>query len=203
MSSRSAIHAVSVALVCGGLGCLLTASAIGPRATYSDIFIVVGLDALTIGAAVQILLRIFSGEYLAVRTVVPAAPPRSLDKPEARELKIMLVQHLSHEKPVLIAFPPEDNEAKSFAQQLATFLDLKGFRIAGFGAESPPVAFAPGVGVDGNRIMVGPTTAATPSVNSRPFSCQPASRSSGKRAFDSDSEGTKVENAPAVPSNSL
>jgi hypothetical protein len=59
----------------------------------------------------------------------------------------------------MIIFPPNDPEAKSFAQQIASFLDQNGFRVAGFASEAPPVTFAPGVGIDGNRIKVGPMRA--------------------------------------------
>lgn len=163
MGRRSVINAVSVALACGGIASLLLASAIGPRVGYFDILIVVGVDAVTIGAAAQILLQIFSGKGREIQTASVEPPPRSLQNRNAHELKVALVQHLSREKPVIIGFPPDDGEAQGFAQQIATFLDDHGFRIAGFAAELLAVPFAPGVGLDGNRVLVGPVRAAAPS----------------------------------------
>jgi hypothetical protein len=156
MGRRSAVNAVSVAIVCGGIGSLLAASAMGTRAANFDILIVVGVDALTIGAAIQILLRLFLGQHRGVGTVGTEPPARSLQKGDAHELKIALVQHLSRERPVFIGFPPHDREAHRFAQQIAAFLDNDGFRIGRFAVATPPVPFAPGVGIDGNRVMVGP-----------------------------------------------
>jgi hypothetical protein len=138
----------------------LAAGAIGTAAAYFDIFIIAGVDALTIGTATLLLLRIFSSEGGTIRAAGAEPPPRSLQNSDAHELKISLVQHLSQEGPVFIGFPPDDREAQDFAQQIATFLDEHGFSIAGFAAELPAVTFAPGVGLDGNRVMVGPVRAA-------------------------------------------
>jgi hypothetical protein len=118
--------------------------------------LVVVVDAVTIGAAVQILLHLFTNEERSVRSVRAHPLRRSLEKSDAHELKIALVQHLSREKPVMIGFPTDDPEAHGFAQQIASFLDGNGFRIGGFAAEPPPVPFGRGVGIDGNQVMVGP-----------------------------------------------
>ena len=161
MDRRSAARTVSLALACGGVAALIGASAIGTRAAYFDTLIVAGVDALAIGGAGQILLLIFFGKKRPSSPVGMHPSPRSLEKSAAYELKAMLVQQLSREKPVIIGFPP-DPEAQRFAQQIATFLDNNGFRIVGFAAELPPVPFEPVVGIDvgGNRVMVGAIKAA-------------------------------------------
>jgi hypothetical protein len=156
MGSWSAIRAIALALVCGGIASLLVASVIGARAANFDIVVVVGVDSVTIGGAVQILLHLFTNEERSIRSIGAHPARRSLKKSDAHELKIALVQHLSREEPVIIGFPANDSEAHGFAQQIATFLDFNGFRIAGFAAEPPPVPFAQGVGIDGNQVMVGP-----------------------------------------------
>ena len=152
----SLAKAISAATAGVGLALAVGAAVLGQDLPYRDWVIVAGVDALAIGAAAYVLMVIFSGK--------PASAPartkphvRSLDSADGQELKRMLVQYISSEKPVTISYPADDQEAEQFAAQISELLHTNGFKVVGFAAAPPTERFDPGIGIDdGNHILVGP-----------------------------------------------
>jgi hypothetical protein len=156
MRIDSLAKAVSAAIAGVGLAVAVGVALFGRDLPYRDWLIVAGIDALAIGGAAFVLAMMFSDRPASAPTLIKPRM-RSLDSADGHELKRMLVQHISSEKPVTISYPADDPEAEQFAAQIGQFLHHNNFNVVGFAAAPPTVLLEPGIGIDdGNHILVGP-----------------------------------------------
>jgi hypothetical protein len=193
MRVYSLAKAVSAAIAGVGLAVAVGAAVIGRDLPYRDWLIVAGVDALVIGGAAFVLAVIF-GDKPAPSPAKIKPRMRSLDSADGQELKRMLVQYISSEKPVTISYPADDPEAERFAAQIGQFLHENSFKVVGFAAAPPTVQLDPGIGIDDdNHILVGPmgsrgpsAPAAEPATQAEPWSpAQGAGRSPASAGLNS------------------
>ena len=140
-----------------GLAAGIAATALGPGSSFFKILIAGGVDGLAIGIAGLLLQLIFPVKKPRPPFAMMHATSRSLDHPEAGNLRILLLQHLSCNEPVNMIFPADDIEAHEFAQQIARYLAENGFRIGEIAPGLSSLPLVRGIGLrENNQVVVGP-----------------------------------------------